>query len=115
MMGDTDFPTVMANPGVGFLRSYLRGFEDYSQAGTDIPDLRLQEKYGQEQGGPLVSEQLISGSPSFDIQRGKGALGRRTGEQLLRLQQESGIQNEQLQQELMRRGMMPRNVQLPPV
>ena len=68
-MGDNDFPTVMANGGrnVGFLREYLRGMSDYSQAGTDIPDFRLQEKYAQEQGGPLVGEQLISMDPSFTV------------------------------------------------
>lgn len=66
-MGDNDFPAAMANPGVGFLQSYLRGFEDYSQKGDDIPSFRFQEKYGKEQGGPLVGEQLISRSPSFSI------------------------------------------------
>jgi hypothetical protein len=66
-MGDNDFPAMMTNPAIGFLRSYLQGYQDYSQAGTNIPEMRLQEKYGQEQGGPFVSEQLISGSPSFDL------------------------------------------------
>lgn len=55
-------------------------------------------------------------SPSFDINQGQGALGRRSGEQLLRLQGGSGsMQNQQLQQELERRGIIPRGVQLPPV
>jgi hypothetical protein len=56
----------------------------------------------------------IAGGTSFEIPKGQGALGRRSGEQLQRIQ-ESGIQNEQLQQELERRGMMPRGIQLPPV
>ena len=56
----------------------------------------------------------IAASPSFEIPKGQGALGRRSGEQLQRIQ-ESGIQNQQLQQELERRGMMPRGIQLPPV
>jgi hypothetical protein len=56
----------------------------------------------------------IAGSPSFSIPQGQGALGKRSGEQLKRIQ-ESGIQNEQLQQELQRRGIMPRGIQLPPV
>ena len=65
---DNDFPAVMANggDGAGFLREYRRGMSDYSQAGTDIPALRLQEKYAQEQGGPIYN-QLIAGSPSFDL------------------------------------------------
>jgi hypothetical protein len=45
-MGD-DFPALMGNLGIGFLQSYLRG--------------------RQEQGGPLVNEQFISASPSFDL------------------------------------------------
>ena len=65
---DNDFPTTMANGGgLGFLQQYLRGFEDYSQAGTDIPERRQQLKYGQEEGGPFYGEQMISGSPSFDL------------------------------------------------
>lgn len=56
----------------------------------------------------------IAAGPSFEIPKGQGALGRRSGEQLQRIQ-ESGIQNQQLQQELERRGMLPRGIQLPPV
>jgi hypothetical protein len=66
-MGDNDFPALMGNSGIGFLQSYLRGRQDYSQAGTDIPAMRLQNMYEQEQGGPLVNEQFISASPSFDL------------------------------------------------
>ena len=115
MFMDNDFPTTMANGGgLGFLQQYLRGFEDYSQAGTDIPERRQQLKYEQEEGGPLYGEQMISGTPSFSIFQGAGSLGKRSGEQLKRIQ-ESGIQNEQLQQELERRGILSRGVQLPPV
>jgi hypothetical protein len=46
-MGDNDFPAV------GFLREYVEGMEDYSQAGTD--DI------------PFVGQQLISSTPSFEI------------------------------------------------
>lgn len=59
---DNDFPTAL-----GFLKSYSRGMSDYSQAGEMIPDLRMQNRYAQEAGGPLVQENLISGSPSFDL------------------------------------------------
>ena len=100
-----------------------RGWEDYNQQGSNIPTLRVQDKYAQESGTPFYSQTSfspnpdfnIAGSPSFDINKGAGALGRRTGEQLLRLQQESGIQNQQLQQELERRGIMPTGISLPPV
>jgi len=60
-MGDNDFPAV------GFLQQYVKGMEDYSQAGSDIPSLRLQDQYAQESGGPLVGQQLISSTPSFEI------------------------------------------------
>jgi hypothetical protein len=64
-------------------------------------------------GSPGVKE---ARSPSFDINQSQGALGRRSGEQLLRLQGGSGsMQNQQLQQELERRGIMSRGIQLPPV
>jgi len=62
MMIDNDMPKAM-----GFLQAYRQGMSDYSQSGEEIPDLHLQNKYAQELGGPLVEENLISGSPSFDI------------------------------------------------
>ena len=65
-MGDNDFPMTMANSPVGFLQTYIKGMQDYQQAGTDIPDFRLQNQYAQELGGPLM-EQTIAGAPSFDI------------------------------------------------
>lgn len=67
MMSGNDFPTMMANPGIGFLRQYISGVDEYNQTGDLIPDLRLQEKYAQEAGGPLVNQTLISGTPSFDL------------------------------------------------
>jgi hypothetical protein len=60
-MGDNDFPAV------GFLQQYVRGMNDFSQEGTDIPSLRLQDQYAQESGGPLIGQQLISSTPSFDL------------------------------------------------
>lgn len=44
---DNDFPNAL-----GFLQAYKSG---------------LQNKYAQEFGGPLVEENLISRSPSFDL------------------------------------------------
>ena len=64
MMLDSDFPKAL-----GFLQSYRSGMTDYSQSGDVIPDLRLQNKYAQEMGGPLVEQNLISGTPSFEIER----------------------------------------------
>lgn len=65
---DNDFPTMMANGGGrGFLQQYLRGFKDYNQAGTDIPERRQQLNYEQEAGSPLYGEQMISATPSFDL------------------------------------------------
>ena len=61
MMMDNDFPNAL-----GFLQAYKKGMSDYSQAGETIPDLRLQHKEAKVFGGPLVQENLISGSPSFD-------------------------------------------------
>jgi len=62
MMIDNAFPNAL-----GFLQAYTSGMSDYSQSGDVIPDLRLQNKYAQEFGGPLVEENVISGSPSFDL------------------------------------------------
>jgi hypothetical protein len=69
MMMDTDFPAVMANggDGVGFLREYLRGFQSYQQAGTDIPDRSLRTDYGQEQGGPLIARTIRYTPPNAII------------------------------------------------
>lgn len=51
----------------GYQQEYVRGIEDYSQAGTEIPSMRLQDKYAQESGGPLYEQTLISSTPSFDL------------------------------------------------
>lgn len=64
MMMDNGMPKAL-----GFLQAYKQGMSDYSQSGESIPDLRLQNKYAQEFGGPLVEENLISGSPSFEIEQ----------------------------------------------
>jgi hypothetical protein len=50
---------------------------------------------------------LVAGGPSFEINRGAGALGGRPGEQLKRLYEGGTQQNEKLNEELMRRGIMP--------
>jgi hypothetical protein len=42
------------NGAVGFLQQYARGVQDYSQEGTDIPSFSFENKYAQEQGGPIA-------------------------------------------------------------
>jgi len=65
-MMDNDFPTAMANGGdsVGFLREYLKGFQSYQQAGTDIPEQSFRTDYGQEQDGPLVARTIRYSPPN---------------------------------------------------
>ena len=50
---------------------------------------------------------LIAGGTSFDIPQGQGPLGKRSGEQLQRLYQGGTQQNQQLNEELIKRGLMP--------
>ena len=57
----------MASNPYGFLQQYVEGMSGYEQAGTDIPDFRVQKDYAQESGGPLVESYEISGRPSFDL------------------------------------------------
>jgi len=73
MMMDNDMPKAL-----GFLQAYKQGMSDYSQSSEPkdlIPNLRLQNKYAQEFGGPLVQENLVSGTPSFDLQMPKTPMG----------------------------------------
>jgi hypothetical protein len=63
--------------------------------------------YGGESNVPGAPGNLLAGAPSFDIRRVPGALGGRSGEQLRRLYEGGTQQNEQLNDELMRRGIMP--------
>jgi hypothetical protein len=63
---------------------------------------------------PGAPGNLLAGGPSFDINRRPGALGKRSGEQLNRLYIDGTQQNEQLNKELIERGIMPgRGPQLP--
>lgn len=63
--------------------------------------------YGGESNVPGAPGNLLAGGPSFDIRRGAGALGGRSGEQLRRLYEGGTQQNQQLNEELMKRGIMP--------
>jgi hypothetical protein len=64
-------------------------------------------RLGGEAGVPGAPGNLFAGGPSFDINRVPGALGGRSGEQLRRLYEGGTRQNEQLNEELKRRGIMP--------
>lgn len=56
----------------------------------------------------------LAGSPSFNINKRAGALGGRSGEQLKRLL-ESGLDNNQLNNELKGRNLLPTGISLPQV
>ena len=71
--------------------------------------------YGFPAGNPagMQNAYQVAGSPSFDINKGAGALGGRSGEQLKRLYEGGTQQNQQLNEELRRRGILPRGLDLP--
>lgn len=50
----------------GYFREELEGEKSYAQSGTDIPSFQIGQEYEQKEGGP-VFEQMIAGSPSFDL------------------------------------------------
>lgn len=62
--------------------------------------------YSGESNVPGAPGNFLAGNPSFDIQRGPGALGGRSEEQIRRLQQ-SMPENRQLLEEMKRRGITP--------
>jgi len=66
MMIDNAFPVQLGgnNNTVGFLQQYVKGMQDYSQSGEGIPDFGVQEQYGQEQGGPLISRTIRYSPPN---------------------------------------------------
>ena len=61
-MGDNDFPMTMANGSMGFLQTYVKGMQDYQQAGTGEHDFTSAQ---QMRGGPKM-QQMIAGVPDFD-------------------------------------------------
>jgi hypothetical protein len=70
-------------------------------------------RYGGMSSVPGAPGNLMAGSPSFDINRTPGALGGRSGDQLKRLYEGGTQQNQQLNDELKRRGIMPGGPRLP--
>jgi hypothetical protein len=63
--------------------------------------------YGSFLGNEAGMNDMLAGSPSFDLNRRPGALGGRSGEQLKRLYEGGTRQNEKLNQELLDRGIFP--------
>ena len=88
--------------------------ERFQQPGTTPPP-GFREQYGlppasgttpQAFGMPQPGS-MIAGNPSFNINQSAGPLGQRPGEQLQRLYEGGTQQNQQLNDELRRRGIMP--------
>ena len=67
MMMDNDFPMLTKSDTLGYLQQYVAGMNRYQQAGTGIPDFGVQTDYAQQEGGPLIGQTLVAGSPSFDL------------------------------------------------
>ena len=92
-------------------------FSDPSQMSTDVLAANI-PGFGQSQGfgGPSqmstdviranIPGARLAGNPSFDINKGSGALGGRSEEQIRRLQK-SVPDNQQLLEEMRRRGITP--------
>ena len=59
---------------MGFLQTYVKGMQDYQQAGTGIPDFICKISM-QMRGGPLM-QQMIAGVPDFDSEIPFGKYGR---------------------------------------
>ena len=70
-------------------------------------------RYGGMTSVPGAPGNLVAGNPSFDVNRSAGTLGGRSGEQLKRLYEGGTQQNQQLNDELKRRGIMPGGPRLP--
>ena len=64
---DNDFPVALG--GVtpqGFAQMYAKRVNDFSQAGTGIRPLHLQNREEQEAGGPIFNQFSASGTPDFE-------------------------------------------------
>jgi hypothetical protein len=86
--------------GGGMGIEQLAGFSGPAQLSTDV--IKANIPMGQ-----------MAGSPSFDINQRPGAMGGRSGEQLKRIYEGGTKGNEQLNEELRRRGIMPGGPRLP--
>jgi hypothetical protein len=63
--------------------------------------------YGGYLGNEAGMDGMLAGTPSFDLNRRPGTLGGRSGEQLKRLYEGGTKDNQQLNNELLKRGIMP--------
>ena len=54
-MGDNDFPAVMGNQPIGFVRQFMEKKGMYSQKGDNVPAFTNTMQVSQNQGGPLVA------------------------------------------------------------
>ena len=59
-MGDNDFPVVMGNQPIGFVRQFMEKKGMYSQKGDNVPAFTNTMQVSQNQGGPLVAHGVIS-------------------------------------------------------
>jgi hypothetical protein len=90
MMMDTDFPAI--TPGKQFLLSFLpqvpvtekpegyyrenlEGSRSAFVTGTGMEPVGAAQQYRQREGGPIFSETVIAGSPSFDLNMPKTPMG----------------------------------------
>ena len=54
-MGDNDFPAMMGNTPIGFVRQFIDKKGMYSQKGDNVPAFTNTMQVSQNQGGPLVA------------------------------------------------------------
>ena len=54
-MGDNDFPAMMGNTPIGFVRQFMNKKGMYSQKGDNVPAFTNTMQISQNQGGPLVA------------------------------------------------------------
>jgi len=54
-MGDNDFPAMMGNTPIGFVRQFMDKKGMYSQKGDNVPAFTNTMQVSQNQGGPLVA------------------------------------------------------------
>ena len=54
-MGDNDFPAMMGNTPIGFVRQFMNKKGMYSQKGDNVPAFTNTMQVSQNQGGPLVA------------------------------------------------------------
>ncbi len=87
-MGDNDFPVRMAGQNLGgWHQEYVQGSNQYTQAGTHIPDYSQRMSYQQNAGGPLLiaGDQKYYGDPYYKEPTGNSG-GHLTDPEKLRIE-----------------------------